>query len=93
MTSIGTRGAGYHSSPLQENQLSLIQFTSCTRHSAEKAAALAVLVRLARSVSVRQFDLAPAGALMSLCEADAYHQDPRVAGKAVQLLTALAVHW
>ena len=77
----------------QENLSSLIQFASDTVYTPEKAAALSVLVELARSVSVRQFDLASDGPLMRLCQAEGYHQDARVAGRAVQLLTALAVHW
>ncbi|XP_037084769.1 integrator complex subunit 7-like [Pollicipes pollicipes] len=77
----------------QENQSSLIEFAAGTRYTAVKTAALSVLVCLARSVSVRQFDLAPDGPLMRLCRAGACHQEARVAGRAVQLLTALAVHW
>ncbi|XP_037084774.1 integrator complex subunit 7-like [Pollicipes pollicipes] len=76
----------------QENQSSLIEFAAGTRYTAVKTAALSVLVCLARSVSVRQFDLAPHGPLMRLCRAGACHQEARVAGRAVQLLTALAVH-
>ncbi|KAF0300302.1 Integrator complex subunit 7 [Amphibalanus amphitrite] len=74
------------------NHGALIRFAAETRRTAEKAAALAVLVELARSVSVRQFDLAPDGPLMRLCQAEAYHEEAAVAGSAVQLLTALAVH-
>ena len=76
-----------------ENQAALTRFAADTRHTAEKAVALAVLVELAHSASVRQFELAPDGPLMRLCQAEAYHQDGRVAVRAVQLLTALAVYW